>query len=59
VTDLSSDGTSSWRPGSTAEFTLFAHGRGVQPGTKVHLNSTASFTFSKFGAIFTIRVPRG
>lgn len=43
----------------SAEFTLSAHGRGVKPGTKVTLTSTASFTFSKFGAEFTIRVPRG
>ncbi len=43
----------------SAEFTLFAHGRGKPPGTTVALHSTASFTFSKFGGTFTIRVPKG
>ncbi|MGZ8527756.1 MAG: hypothetical protein ACXWWR_03095 [Candidatus Limnocylindrales bacterium] len=43
----------------SAEFTLKAHGRGTQPGTTVDLTSTASFTFSKFGAKFAIRVPKG
>lgn len=43
----------------SAEFTLFAHGRGATPGTTVNLNSTTSFTFARFGATFKIRVPKG